>query len=105
MEHDKHRWTVGDVEMEEITFKGPYVSIKAEGALLFFDGQIAIVGGSSPEKALANARLIAAAPDSMKACEALVSFCESKERLNGDSVCPTEAYDLAKAAINKATGE
>ena len=50
----------------------------------------------------ANARLIAAAPDSMKACEALVSFCESKERLNGDSVCPTEAYDLAKTAIDKA---
>ena len=49
-----------------------------------------------------DACLIAAAPDSMKACKALVSFCESKERLNDDGTCPTKAYELAKAAIEKA---
>ncbi len=63
MEHDAHNWTAGKVETEEMTFTGPYVQIKAEGALLFFDGCIAIVGGSNADKAIANARLIAAAPD------------------------------------------
>lgn len=41
-------------------------------------------------------------PDSMKACKELVRFCESKERLDDDGVCPTKAYELAKAAIAKA---
>jgi len=40
-------------------------------------------------------------PDSMAACRKLVRFCESKERLNEDGVCPVEAYELAKAAITK----
>ena len=39
---------------------------------------------------------------SLAASEELVRFCESKERLNEDGVCPTKAYELAKAAIAKA---
>ena len=35
----------------------------------------------------------------LAACRELVRFCESKERLNQDDVCPTKAYELAKAAI------
>ena len=42
-------------------------------------------------------------PEQLKACKALVSFCESTERLNNDDVCPTKAYNAAKAAIPKAT--
>lgn len=38
----------------------------------------------------------------LTACEAIVSFCESKERLNDDGICPTKAYELAKAALEKA---
>lgn len=37
--------------------------------------------------------------DSLKVCKELVNFCESKERLNQDDVCPSKAYELAKAAI------
>lgn len=47
----------------------------------------------------------AAFEDLLTACEALVAFCESKERLNGDDVCPTKAYDLAKTALKKKRGE
>ncbi|KKL23705.1 hypothetical protein LCGC14_2422700 [marine sediment metagenome] len=35
----------------------------------------------------------------LDACRELVRFCESKDRLNQDDVCPTKAYELAKAAI------
>lgn len=44
-------------------------------------------------------------PDSLEACKVLVRFCESKERLDDDGVCPTQAYELAKAAIAKAKKE
>ncbi len=39
--------------------------------------------------------------DSLAACKAIVSFCESKDRLNDNGICPTKAYELAKATIKK----
>lgn len=39
--------------------------------------------------------------DMLEVCKELVSFCESKERLNADDVCPTKAYELAKTFISK----
>ena len=44
-------------------------------------------------------------PGLLKACKALVLFCESNERLNNDDVCPTKAYNAAQVAIAKVTGK
>jgi len=52
----------------------------------------------------ARKRLEAAAPDLLDACKELVRFCESKERLSQDDVCPTKAYELSKAAIKQCRG-
>ena len=40
----------------------------------------------------------------LDACKELVRFCESKERLSQDDVCPTKAYELSKAAIKQCRG-
>lgn len=40
-------------------------------------------------------------PPALDVCKELVSFCESKERLDDDGICPTKAYELAKAVIAK----
>jgi len=38
----------------------------------------------------------------LETCWEIVNFCESKDRLNDDGVCPTKAYEKAKAAIAQA---
>lgn len=43
--------------------------------------------------------------DLLKACEAIVVFCEEKERLEIDGICPTKAYELSKVAIAKTKQE
>ena len=49
--------------------------------------QWAVKGGPAAEANIANARLIAAAPELLEACEALVDECCIFER-NGDWCCP-----------------
>ena len=41
----------------------------------------------------------------LETCWEIVNFCESKDRLNDDGVCPTKAYEKAKAAIALAEKE
>ena len=57
--------------------------------------------GKTPE---ANARLIAAAPELLSACEAMrdaMAFMQKHDRLPDDT-CPADLYDYAITAINKA---
>ncbi len=70
MKHTKGDWeTTGEIETEEMTFVGPYVKVRAGGALVMFDGLIAVVGGLNKEQAQANAKLIATAPKLLEACK------------------------------------
>ncbi len=116
MDHDKHKWRAGNIETEEMTFTGPYVKVHARGALLIFDGLVAIVGGSTPEKALANACLIAAAPELLEACnearhlydELALGSLEAAAKYGPDYTPPTdeewlEMRQQLEAAIAKAT--
>lgn len=52
------------------------------------------VGGNTQEEKLANAKLISAAPDLLTALRAVLSVADRK----------TDEFDLARAAIAKATG-
>jgi len=38
--------------------------------------------------------------DLRNACKAIIVFCEEKERLETDGICPTKAYELAKIALD-----
>jgi hypothetical protein len=71
--------------------------------------------GLSKEENLANARLIAAAPDLLVACQRLISFCSHRDGTLGsfdhwittfveDGSTLTECVTLARAAIAKAEG-
>jgi len=53
------------------------------------------------EKAEANARLIAAAPDLLKSCKDLLFFCENMDPKD----TMREIWEAARAAIAKATGK
>lgn len=62
---------------------------------------IADVGGNADEEEqLANARLIAAAPDLLAACEAMIAAEKACDILAGDS-----AITAIRAAIARAKGE
>jgi hypothetical protein len=68
---------------------------------------VAVVGGVlsryTPDEDKAHARLIAAAPDLLAACEYLTTLIV--EGGNGEGWTLTEAYDRASEAIAKARGE
>lgn len=51
----KQTLRAGKVKHEEMTFVGPYVEIRAGGALMIFDGIVAVVGGLNEAQAEANA--------------------------------------------------
>ncbi|CAB4156064.1 hypothetical protein UFOVP673_37 [uncultured Caudovirales phage] len=64
------------------------------------------VKGNTEEEALANAHLIAAAPDLLEAlekCAAVIGAPQEGHWATDDEV--NDAYDSAVAAINKAKGE
>lgn len=58
--------------------------------------------GGKPDEGVANARLIAAAPDLLDALEGLM---RSTGALHGSSVADTPAEKTARAALAKAKGE
>ncbi len=96
--HTKGKWETAGVARKDVLDPAFYhVDIICNETI-----RVAKSSGVGEENALANARLIALAPNSLKVCEELVSFCESKERLNADDVCPTKAYELAKVVIAQA---
>ena len=57
-----------------------------------------VMGGMSPEMQVANASLIAAAPELLEALQAFVKYADD---VNDDS----PEFDRASAAIAKATGQ
>lgn len=50
-----------------------------------------------------NARLIAAAPELLEACQRLVNHWESSEEFDADQMY--DVFDLARYAVSKALGE
>ena len=58
------------------------------------------IGGKDKEQSIANARLIAAAPDLLEACQLIVDADEYQS-----VVIATEAIKAAKVAIEQAIGE
>ena len=97
--HTPGPWEAQTVEMEEIKVKGPYVNVYAPGAILPVCP--AIAGGPTQEEALANARLIAAAPALLAAIRTAVRHLECPDENKPDIVrlCLNEC----RAAIEKAT--
>jgi hypothetical protein len=69
-------------------------------------GTVALVSHShsliSEESADANARLIAAAPDLLEACKALIELPEIHEALKSGRARTIEPLHMARAAIAKA---
>ena len=79
---------------------GPWY-VSNEGCMLIRDDAglsivAKYVGYTRDEEELANARLIATAPELLEALQLI---------MNGDFYMPKESADVAKLAINKATGE
>ena len=91
-----HRWTVGGYEWVE-----PYGATVCEMS-------------GNPERAEANAHLIAAAPDLLAALRVLAArtetridycFCETAKAIDGDLPCLFCLKQQARAAIEKAEGK
>lgn len=78
--HHDHGWLVVESQNEDL-----YIKIEK---------------GSTAKRFMADATLIAAAPNLLEALQALCKLA-----LNGESVLFTAEYDRARAAIQKATGE
>lgn len=73
-----------------------------KGVAHIYQGDKGPVGSPEAlEEQLANARLIAAAPELLEACRELLRHCE---RYLGPTICGGEMTN-ARAAIEKATGE
>lgn len=83
---------------------GPWMMLGREVLGPAFDGTYRSicdrVRGGSPEQADSNVRLIAAAPELLAACAALVGVIDRKP----DRECPAAALEIARAAIAKAEG-
>jgi hypothetical protein len=68
-----------------------------------FVAQVWTPSDGDASKRIANARLIAAAPDLLAACEAMVAACELTDEAYYDTI--DAATEQARAAIAKAKGE
>lgn len=81
--------------------KGRISKVGANGG---WDGLIATADcgdyARSKSEGLANARLIAAAPELLEACQALIAYCDKNPPM-GDSLWSVQQM---RAAIAKATG-
>lgn len=84
---------------------GDYYRVVTEhGASGGYMGDVMLVGNRDNPRSLANANLIAAAPDLLQACRAMVSDDAFADLCAGIGEKP-EWLSLAKAAIAKAEGK
>lgn len=68
--------------------------------------EIASISGTDPQTDAANARLIAAAPELLRALQAVVNDCHDLDMVpSNERGRTTTAFELAVSAIEKATGE
>jgi hypothetical protein len=89
--HTPGPWSAADVT--NLDQDGVGIFAKNQGGLSYYIASCRYMGTADPKPALANARLIAAAPDLLEALRCAVSQD------------PSNWQDIARAAIAKATGE
>jgi hypothetical protein len=87
MAHTPGPWTL---HLDSI----PYVNCGEAGPAF---GPVVMAG--SVDEMMANARLIAAAPDLLEACKAMMQWVEQRPQTH-----PYDGWELARAAIAKAEG-
>jgi len=84
---------------------GPWVVIKADRGFIISANygayDVSVVRNVGNQDNEANARLIAAAPDLLEACKAVVKFWDSIT----EEDCVNNIHVQARAAIAKATGQ
>ena len=100
-QHTKGPWTVS-IPGGQTALNGRRVTVTARGSM------IADLDWNSPAENMANARLIAAAPDLLAALEAIFAECVLVHRFGGESYnqpAATAAEEAARAAIALAKGE
>ena len=68
--HTKGPWETGPICMVETKFTGPYINVTTTGKG-WADKQPAIVAGATEEETIANAYLIASAPEMLEALKAV----------------------------------
>jgi hypothetical protein len=79
--HTPGPWNISAVKMEECRFRGPYIDVQAKG--MVSNVQPAIVAGRTEEETIANARLIASAPDLLEALKQAVKIMEAEKEACG----------------------
>ncbi len=82
-----------------------FESVDPEWAIITISGGFVVANVNSHQKQEANARLIAAAPDMLVACEALVLYDSNDTDDVKMMINYNNAIELAKAAIAKAKGD
>jgi hypothetical protein len=97
--HTHGPWKASGISVRHPSFPKPYAVIEtADGAHRIAN----IQSNLSDEQCLINARLIAASPDLLEACEMLM------EAMNDEGQCDCDALDItymkARSAIQKARG-
>lgn len=89
---------------DERELHDPYAKLSS-GDWFKFAKVIVFVQGNPDEQGKANARLIAASPDLLEACQAFVDRYEYLAKLWGEEGVSRGVADKIRAAIKKAKGE
>lgn len=97
---NKHWTNNGTIEIAAVAYRGPNRMVNI-GAVSVFDE---LVGWKCTAETVAetegNARLIAAAPDLLVACQAALAWCEMSVKTRGGDILPDlAANNLREAAI------
>lgn len=100
----KTKFTKGPWNLEMPKKKKNYAKLSGDGWLLFAKICVRIKGHKEPdEEGLANAKLIAAAPDLFEALLGLKVFIDGLPPMSAILFSLTEEYNKAEQAIKKAT--
>lgn len=92
MEHTKGPWMIGEIETKQTTFKGPYINITTNNGWM----QPAIAAGRNESETIANARLIAAAPELLETLKRIVENYDNKVLFHSDIVYAIDAIANAE---------
>jgi hypothetical protein len=101
--HTPGPWVVGRTEPTQV-WRAPTASRPSGGPLLARTANVVELGALTHDEELANARLIAAAPDLLDALERLLIFADELCRDVGVSTHYPSA-ERARAAIRRALGD